>query len=125
LKVMVIEDNPVDLRLVEAILHANGDEFGGYSNANDAVQLVREQRPDVLLLDLNLPGTDGIALIHELRSHADLSLIPILAMTAYPHRYRSAALAMGIAGCLSKPIDTRQLVDRLQEAAARGRAESS
>jgi CheY-like chemotaxis protein len=125
LKVMVIEDNPVDLRLVEAILHANGDEFGGYSNANDAVQLIREQRPDVLLLDLNLPGTDGIALIHELRSHADLSLIPILAMTAYPHRYRSAALAMGIAGCLSKPIDTRQLVDRLQEAAARGRAESS
>jgi CheY-like chemotaxis protein len=125
LKVMVFEDNPVDLRLMEAIFHANGDEFGGYPNADGAVQLIREQRPDVLLLDLNLPGTDGIALIRELRSHADLSVIPILAVTAYPQLYRRAALAMGVADCLTKPIDTRRLVDQLQEIAARGSGESS
>jgi CheY-like chemotaxis protein len=122
---MVIEDNPVDLRLVEAILHANGDEFGGYPTANGAVQLIREQMPDVLLLDLNLPGIDGLALLRELRTHADLSAIPILAVTAYPHRYRRAALAMGVAGCLAKPIDTRRLVDQLQKIAARGSGASS
>jgi CheY-like chemotaxis protein len=117
-KVLVIEDNPIDLKLARAVVQMSGHDFFEQSSAEGALEALRSYQPDVILLDLNLPGTDGIRFAQELRHHRDTRNIPIVAVTAYPHQYRLAdVLSAGCAACIIKPINTRKLVDQLQAAA--------
>jgi two-component system cell cycle response regulator len=117
-KVLVIEDNPIDSKLARAVVQMSGHDSFAHSSAEGALEVLRSYQPDVILLDLNLPGTDGIGFARELRRHRDTRNIPIVAITAYPHQYsRADVLSAGCAICIVKPINTRKLVDQLQAVA--------
>jgi CheY-like chemotaxis protein len=117
-KVLVIEDNPIDLKLARAVVQMSGHDFFAHSSVEGALEALRSCQPDVILLDMNLPGTDGIRFAQELRRHRDTRNIPIVAVTAYPHQYgRADVLSAGCATCIIKPINTRELIDQLQAVA--------
>jgi len=121
MKVLIIEDNPVDLKLLCAVLQVNGHQIGTCTSAEGALECILADKPDVILLDLNLPGNDGLTLARELRKHAETDKIPIIAITAYPHRYPSrASLAAGCTAHIVKPINTRELVNQVQAVAGGG-----
>jgi CheY-like chemotaxis protein len=118
-KVLLIEDNPIDLKLARAVVQMSGHDSFEQSSAEGALQALRSYQPDVILLDLNLPGTDGIRFAQELRRYRDTRNIPIVAVTAYPHQYRLAdVLSAGCVTRIVKPINTRKLVDQLQAVTA-------
>jgi len=118
-KVLVIDDNPIDSKLAHAVVQMSGHDSFEQRSAAGALEALRSYRPDVILLDLNLPGTDGIRFAQELRHDRELRNIPIVAVTAYPHQYRLAdVLSAGCATYIIKPIDTRKLIEQLQAVAA-------
>lgn len=119
MNVLVIEDNAIDLKLTRAVLQAAGCDAHARSSPWGIPKATRALRPDVILLDLHLAGVEGLFIVEELRQQADLSHIPIVAITAYPHRYQPAqVLAAGCSGCIIKPIDTRELANQLHAVVA-------
>ena len=114
MKVVVVEDNPVDTRLLCAVMESAGHHVITCSSAADALDQIIVARPDVVLVDLNLPGIGGLDLVRAMRAHEQVSSVPVLAMTAYPHSYTNQdALAAGCSEWMIKPFDTRSLVPRL------------
>jgi CheY-like chemotaxis protein len=114
-KVLVIEDNAVDRKLMSAVLQTDGHEALECDCAEGALEVIRSYHPDVILLDLNLPGGDGLALVRKLQEALDTGHIPIVAVTAYPLLYHGPdVLAAGCATCIIKPIDTRELVSQIR-----------
>jgi CheY-like chemotaxis protein len=114
MKVMVIEDDPTDLKLMGAVLKISGHTVDGRSAAEGAMEAIAADRPDVILLDLRLPGMDGLTLVRRLKANAATRRIPIVAMTAYPENYqRAELLAAGCEAFIVKPIDTRELPKKL------------
>lgn len=122
MKVLVIEDDAVDRKLVGAVLRNDGHSVRDGSSAQDALDSVRNDRPDVILLDLRLPGTDGLALTKRFKADPATRDIPIVAVTAHPERYpRQTLLDAGCAACIVKPVDTRALPRQIEQALAGGR----
>jgi two-component system, cell cycle response regulator len=104
-RILVVEDDRIDLRLMGEVLEING-------------HMVQHKHPDVILLDLQLPGMDGLAFVRQLKSQPDTRNIPIVAITAFHDRYRrDELLAAGCAAYLVKPVDTRELARQLETAA--------
>ena len=113
-QILVVEDDPASLRLAGAVLMASGYLVSVATTAAQAIASVRANPPDLIVLDLNLPGTDGIEAARELKQNPETRHIPILAVTAYSNLF-SKETAMG-ANCnayLSKPLDTRRLPGQL------------
>jgi len=120
MKVLVVEDHPTDLKLMGAVLSMNGHIVRGTTSAEEAVDAIAAEKPDVVLLDLRLPGMNGLTLARRLKANADTRAIPIIAVTAYPERYRREdLLAAGCDACIIKPIDTRELSNAVEAAADR------
>ncbi|SRR5258706_11186855 len=118
MKVLVIEDDPTDLKLMGAVLKISGHSVSEKTSAEGAMEAIAADNPDVVLLDLRLPGMDGLTLIRQLKANPDTSRIPIVAVTAYPERYRrEELLAAGCEACIVKPIDTRELARQVEHAA--------
>lgn len=119
MKICVIEDNAIDLKLLCVLLEASGDEITCPASPEQALETIRTERPDVLVLDLNLGAVDGLNLVRQLRNARDAHDIPVLAVTAYPNRYTAEQLTT--AGCdawIVKPIDTRTIVDQVRKVSA-------
>jgi len=120
MKVLVIEDDPTDLKLMGAVLKIGGHSVDGRTAAEGAMEAIAADRPDVILLDLRLPGIDGLGLVRLLKANAGTRRIPIVAMTAYPDRYRrEELLAAGCDAFIVKPIDTRELPKQLEKIAGK------
>jgi CheY-like chemotaxis protein len=120
MKVLVIEDNPIDQKLARAVVQVSGLDCIGLGSAAGALEVVRSYKPDVILVDLNLPGIDGLRFARELQWYVDTRDIPIVAVTAYPSQYRMVdVLSAGCAGYIVKPIETRELVDKLRSIVAK------
>jgi CheY-like chemotaxis protein len=120
-KVLLIEDNPVDLKLMRVVLQMDGHEAYERTSAEGAIEAVRRFRPAIILLDLNLSGGDGLAVVRELQQHWDTRNIPVVAVTAYPLRYRvPEVLEAGCSRCIIKPINTRELINELRAVAGEG-----
>jgi len=118
MKILVVEDHPSDLKLMGAVLRMSGHIVGEHGSAEGVMEAIVADKPDIILLDLNLPGMDGLALARLLKAKADTRSIPIVAVTAYPDRYRREELiAAGCEVCIVKPIDTRALPKQLEEVA--------
>ena len=120
MKVLVIEDDPTDLKLMGAVLKISGHSVDGRNTAEDAMEAIAADQPDVILLDLRLPGMDGLTLVRQLKANAATRQIPIVAMTAYPDNYqREELLAAGCDAYIVKPIDTRELPNQLEAIAGK------
>lgn len=107
-KILIVEDNPLNLELASDLLTSQGYAVQQASSAEEALHLVREAQPDLILMDLRLPGMDGYAALEALRDDPTTNRIPIVALTAQAMRGdEEAALEAGFDGYIPKPIDTR------------------
>jgi CheY-like chemotaxis protein len=111
----VVEDNALNLELVFDLLESKGFDVISACNAEECFAVLAERRPDVVLMDIQLPGKDGLTITRELRSNPITSELPIVAMTAYAMiQDQERVFEAGCDGYLAKPLDTRRLADQLQ-----------
>jgi CheY-like chemotaxis protein len=111
---LVVDDTPLNLKLVAAILRANNFEVTTAASAEDAQHLLETARFRLLLLDLRLPGMDGLAFARALRGAPQHEAMRIVAVTANAMKSDEAdALAAGCDAFIAKPINTRTFVPTL------------
>jgi CheY-like chemotaxis protein len=116
LNVLVIEDHATDRKLLTVVLNMDGHVVHEKPSAEGAIEKILEVHPDVVLIDLRLPGVDGLTLIRQLKGNEETRHVPVVVVTAYPEAYpRDELLAAGCAAYIVKPIDTRELSRRLAE----------
>jgi CheY-like chemotaxis protein len=119
--ILIVEDNPMNMELARDVLEAYGYRVRGAASAGEALQAMQESLPDLILMDIQLPGLDGLELTRTLKQDADTKDIIVVAMTAHAMKGdRERILEAGCSGYIAKPIDTRALsreVTRLLPAA--------
>jgi len=116
MEILVIEDDPVDRKLVGIVLATSGHTVRERVSAEEAIEAIATSRPDLVLLDLRLPGMNGLDLVRKLKSIPENRDLPLVAVTAVPELFsREAALAAGCDAFLVKPIDTRTLARQVVE----------
>jgi CheY-like chemotaxis protein len=107
-RILIVEDNPLNLELATDLLEASGFEVICAQTGEGAIKLALEAQPHLILMDLSLPGMDGIEATKALKANAQTSHIPIVAVTAHAMKGdEQKALAVGCEGYITKPIDTR------------------
>jgi len=105
-RILIVEDNEKNLKLVRDVLRHHGYETVEARTAEDALAVVAAEAPDLILMDLELPGMDGIDALGRLKSNEETSDIPVCALTALAmNDDRERCLETGFDGYLSKPID--------------------
>jgi len=120
MNILLIEDDPTDLKLLSAVLRTSGHRVLERASAETAVEEIKARQPEVILLDLKLPGMDGLTLARLLKADAGTQHIPIVAMTAATEVFsREEALAAGCDAYIVKPIDTRGLPQQLSALAGK------
>jgi two-component system cell cycle response regulator DivK len=113
--VLLVEDNERNLKLARDVLEYAGFTVLVASTGEDAVATARSSRPDVILMDLQLPGMDGHGALSVLRADSMTRHIPVVALTAFAMaRDRDRALAAGFDGYLEKPISVRTFPDQVR-----------
>ena len=107
-RILIVEDNPLNRLLIRDILALRGHDVIEAATVDEARAALAAETPDLLLLDVQIPGGGGEAVIREVRARPDLAGLPIVAVTslAMPGD-RERLLSIGFQGYLSKPIDTR------------------
>lgn len=107
-KIFIVEDNPLNLKLHRDILEYRGHEVSFATTVPEARARLQAERPDVVLLDIHVPGGGGEQLLREIRDTPPLADLPVVAVTALAMEGdRERLLALGFDGYLAKPIDTR------------------
>lgn len=109
-RVLIVDDNPTNLKLVAYLVRANGYEVDTAGDADAALAAIAAHKPRLILMDLQLPGIDGLELTRRLKSVPATSDIKIIAVTAYAMKGdQDKALEAGCDDYVTKPIDTRGL----------------
>jgi two-component system, cell cycle response regulator DivK len=113
--ILVVEDNPVNMRLVRLLLRSHGFQVQEAAAAQDALARLRDGRPDLILLDMQLPGLDGFTLAAMLKSDAHTRAIPLVAVTAFAMKGDAErVMAAGCDAYLAKPIDDAALLEVIE-----------
>ena len=124
--ILVVDDNPVNVELLLHLLEDHGHTVHCALNANAALECLQRQRPDLLLLDMQMPGMDGYTLARLLKGDAATADIPIVAVTSYAMSCdRQKALDAGCDDHVTKPIDTRRLPNVVAQYLAGNRGTAS
>jgi CheY-like chemotaxis protein len=119
MKILIIEDHPAELKLAHHVLSAAGHQVTGAEAAEQAFDRIKDDKPDLILLDMNLPGMDGLTLARKLKAHPETRDVHIVAVSSYPEKYpRAEVLTAGCDAYLTKPLSTRTLPQQLTEAIA-------
>ena len=108
--VLIVEDNELNMKLFHDLLEAHGYKTVGTRNGIEALDLAREHRPDLILMDIQLPEVSGLEVTKWLKDDADLKRIPVVAVTAFAMKGDEERIREG--GCeayLSKPISVGSL----------------
>ena len=113
--ILVVEDNITNQLLTSSVLEREGYRVEVAGSSVEALELLRTSKPDLILMDIQLPGLDGLALTRMLKIASDTAAIPVVALTAHAMSGdRELALAAGCAGYISKPIDTRTFGEQVR-----------
>jgi len=113
--VLVVEDNETNQMLTMAVLQLDGLLVRVAATAEEALALISLEAPDIILMDLQLPGQDGLAFTRALKEDPATASIPVVAMTAHVMMGDDAeAMAAGCSGYIAKPIDTRTLSEQIR-----------
>ena len=113
-KILIVEDNPAKLKLISNVLGFEGHRILQAKGAGQAQALIARTPPDLILMDLALPGMEGLTLTRKVKAQTSTEGIPIIALTAFAMKGDEAkALAFGCDGHLTKPIDTRKLLHQV------------
>jgi two-component system cell cycle response regulator DivK len=115
-KILVVEDNPKNLKLVRDVLVYSGYEVVEATSGEDGVRLAEETSPDLILMDLQLPGIDGTEALRQIRSSEHNPRVPVVAVTAFAMTDdRDRAFASGFDGYVEKPISARALPQQVAD----------
>jgi len=116
-RVLVVEDNDMNMQLVEYLLEEGGYQIVKAASGEDALTIARGGEPvDLILMDIHLPGIDGLSVVREMKSDARTSAVPILALTAHAMRGdRDRFLEAGCDGYISKPIDVKTFLTSIRQ----------
>lgn len=107
--ILIVDDNPTNLKLASQVLEMEGYTVDLAANAEEAQELLQHMKPDLILMDIALPGMDGLTLTRQLKADERLKHIPVVAMTAFAMKGDDQkALEAGCDGYITKPIDTRK-----------------
>jgi CheY-like chemotaxis protein len=108
--ILIVDDNPINLRLLRTLLVAEGYVVRTAMDAEEALTVLEDFEPDLILMDLQLPGMDGLELTRRLKANPRTKDTLVLAVTAYAMKGDSQrVLSSGCDGYVAKPIDTRTL----------------
>ena len=115
-KILLIEDNEQNIYLLTFLLEKNGYEVIQAMNGIDGIAYTKENTPDLILLDIQLPIMDGYSVARELRKNEALANVQIIAVTSYAMPGdREQALAAGCSGYIEKPIDPTLFISQMEE----------
>lgn len=108
-RILIVDDNPTNLKLASHVLEAEGYTLDLATDAEEAQELLHRMTPDLILMDIALPGMDGLTLTRKLKIDERLKYVPVVAMTAFAMvGDERKALDAGCDGYITKPIDTRK-----------------
>jgi two-component system cell cycle response regulator DivK len=121
--ILLVEDNEKNRKLAHDVLVHQGYRVSDAESAEAALRLVREQPPSLVLMDIHLPGMDGIAALRQLRADPATRTIPVMAVTASAMTHdRAKIMAAGFDGYQSKPISVKSFLAAVRELLDRPRA---
>lgn len=113
--VLVVEDNPRNLKLARDVLEYAGFTVAVAGSGEDGVALASSAMPDLILMDIQLPGIDGYAALAQIRGNRATADIPVVALTAFAMaRDRERVIESGFDGYLEKPISVRDFPDQVR-----------
>lgn len=108
--ILIVEDNERNLKLLRDLLGAHGYRILEANSAESALILARAESPQLVLMDVQLPGMDGLAALRELRATPEAAETPVIAVTAFAMKDdRERLLSAGFDGYLEKPVNVREL----------------
>ena len=114
--ILVVDDNVAGLELVRFVLEIEGFRVETAASSGEVLQRLKVNTPDLILMDVQLPGQDGLSLTRQLKADPASSHIPIVALTAHAMEGdREQALAAGCSGYVTKPINTRTFGEEVKE----------
>ena len=114
--ILIVEDNKKNLKLVRDVLQVKGYETLEAGTAEDGLKLARALAPDLILMDIQLPGMNGIDALRALRAEPATVAIPVIAITAsVMQQDRQEYLRTGFNGFIEKPINLRKFLDTVQQ----------
>jgi two-component system cell cycle response regulator DivK len=115
-QILLVEDNEKNMKLFRDVLLATGYRTLEATTGVKAVELASAHRPDLVLMDVQLPDLDGVQALRRLRADERTAAIPVLAVTAQAmHGDRERFLADGFDGYVSKPVNVRELIDTVRQ----------
>jgi len=115
--ILIVEDNEKNLKLVRDVLQVKGYQTLEAGSAEDGIRIAREQSPDLVLMDIQLPGMNGIEALRALRADPATAAIPVIAITAsVMQQDRQEIMRAGFDGFIEKPVNLRNLLDTVQQA---------
>ena len=113
--ILIVEDNEKNLKLVRDVLQVKGFATAEAGTAEDGIKLAAERNPDLILMDIQLPGMNGIDALKVLRADPATAAIPVVAVTAsVMQQDRKLITEAGFDGYVSKPINVREFLDTVR-----------
>lgn len=114
--ILIVDDNPIDLKLAGELLEIAGFSTERVSDAEQAQLMLASVLPDLILIDIALPGMDGLTFTRRLKADPRLARVPVVALTAFAMPGdEQRAHASGCEGYLTKPLSTRQFSNQIVE----------
>lgn len=114
-KILIVEDNEINLKLIRTVLKARGFLIAEARDGEEALKIIGAERPDIILMDIQIPKVDGLEVTRRIRSMEDLKERPIIALTAHAMEGdRNKILEAGCDGYIAKPINTRTFINEIE-----------
>jgi twitching motility two-component system response regulator PilH len=118
-RVLIVDDSPTEMHLVTEILRRNGFEVLAADNAEQGLRLAREKQPDLVLMDVVMPGLNGFQATRQLTRDPNTAQIPVIMLTTKSQETdRVWGVRQGARGYLTKPVDERLLLETIREVLA-------
>ncbi len=118
-RILVVEDNDMNMQLVEFLLEEGGYDIVKAASGEEALAITHDQSngaPDLILMDIHLPGMDGLSVVRAMKANDRTRRIPILALTAHAMRGdKDRFLEAGCDGYISKPIDVKTFISSIEQ----------
>lgn len=112
--ILVVEDNPMNMKLMKAVLDLGSYRMLQAEDAETGLELARKEHPDLILMDIQLPGMDGFTATRIIKSDQELKEIPIFAITGFAmDTDKESAREVGFDGYIVKPFVVRELLDKI------------
>jgi len=113
-KILVVDDDPKALLLMEAVLKPRGYDVVLINDGRQVIQTVRKEKPDLILLDIMMPGVDGYTILNKIKQEETIKNIPVVMVTALGHDGNKVfASICGASAYITKPINSKHLIETI------------